>query len=361
MKYLSGAGLLTFLFLQCAHADPVGETHRVTTEKTAVLRDAERRNQLRATVWYPAAKGSIEQPLVIGPPDKPLFEVGSAALDAPFADGAAHPILLLAPGGGASASMVGWFGIAMARAGYVVIAVDHPGDNGADAKTTAAMLLAWDRAEDLRSALAAVESDPVIGPHLNKARVGVAGVSWGGYTALLAAGARSADPDRLFTFCAENPDDGICHQRARAKTPMTPADRKKTLDLPEIAAERARAGNDHSLPEVQAAFVMAPGPIQMLDPGSLVAMRKPVSIVLGDDDKDVPPATNGLVAAEAIPGATLLRLPGVGHTDFIDDCTDAGRATFPQWCTFSVPQADTHREAIAAAMEFFAKTLPKAP
>src|SRR6185369_9161411 len=97
-------------------------------------------------------------------------------------------------------------------------------------------------------------------------------------------------------------------------------------------AERARAGNDHSLPEVQAAFVMAPGPIQMLDPGSLVAMRKPVSIVLGDDDKDVPPATNGLVAAEAIPGATLLRLPGVGHTDFIDDCTDAGRATFPQWC-----------------------------
>jgi hypothetical protein len=79
--------------------------------------------------------------------------------------------------------------------------------------------------------------------------------------------------------------------------------------------------------------------------------------MLGDDDIDVPPATNGL---KAIPGATLLRLPGVGHTNFLPDCTDAGRATFPQWYTFSVPQADTHRQAIAAAQEFFARTLAKA-
>ena len=99
----------------------------------------------------------------------------------------------------------------------------------------------------------------------------------------------------------------------------------------------------------------------MLDPASLVDIRTPVSIMLGDEDKDVPPATDGLIAARAIPGATLLRLQGVGHTDFVADCTDAGRATFPQWCTFSVPQADTHRQAIAAAQEFFARTLAKAP
>jgi len=352
VKYLFGAALLVLLSLQRAHADPVGETHRVTTEKTAVLRDAERRDQLRVTVWYPATKGSVEQPLVIGPPDKPLFEVGSVAFDAPFADGGSRPILLLSHGAGGSARLMGWFGIAMARAGYVVIAVDHPGDNFTDVKTTAAMLLAWDRAEDLRSALAAAENDPVIGPHLDRARVGVAGVSFGGYTALVAAGARSSDLDRLFAFCAENPNDGVCR---------THFDRKKTLDSPEIAAERARAGEDHRLPEVQAAFVMAPGPIQMLDPASLVAMRTPVSIMLGDEDKDVPPATNGLIAAKAIPGATLLRLPGVGHTDFVADCTDAGRATFGQRCTFSVPQADTHGQAIAAAQEFFARTLAKAP
>ncbi len=329
MKHVFGAALFVLLSFQRAHADPVGETHRVTTERTAALRDAEHRDQLRVTVWYPATKDSVEQPLVVGPPDKPLFEVGSVAFDAPFADGGLRPILLLAPGGGARARMVGWFGIAMARAGYVVIAVDHPGDNGDDVKTTAAMLLAWDRAEDLRSALAAAENDPVIGPHLDRARVGAAGLSFGGYTALVAAGARSLDFDRLIAFCTENPDDGTCHQRARGSVPMTPADRKKALALPDIAAELARAGENHALPEVRAAFVMAPGPIPLLDPASLAAMRTPVSVMLGDDDIDVPPATNGLVAAKAIPGATLLRLPGVGHTDFLPNCTDAGRADIP--------------------------------
>jgi predicted dienelactone hydrolase len=348
VKYLFGAALLVLLSFQRAHADPVGETHRVTTEKTAVLRDAERRDQLRVTIWYPATKDSVEQPLVIGPPDKPLFEVGSVAFDAPFADRGSRPILLLSHGFGGSARIMGWFGIAMARAGYVVIAVDHPGNNSMDAMTTAAAMLPWDRAEDLRSALAAAEHDPVIGPHLDKTRVGAAGLSAGGYTALVAAGARpDPDPDHYVAFCAENPDDGVC--------------RPKTLDSPEIAAERARAGEGHTLPEVQAAFVMAPGLVRTLDPASLLAIRTPVCIMLGDEDKDVSPAKNGLIAAKAIPGATLLRLPGVGHYDFVADCTDAGRATFPQWCTFSAPQADTHRQAIAAAQEFFARTLAKAP
>jgi hypothetical protein len=50
VKYLFGAALLVLLSFQRAHADPVGETHRVRTEKTAVLRDAERRDQLRVTI-----------------------------------------------------------------------------------------------------------------------------------------------------------------------------------------------------------------------------------------------------------------------------------------------------------------------
>jgi hypothetical protein len=124
----------------------------------------------------------------------------------------------------------------------------------------------------------------------------VAGVSFGGHTAFVAAGARP-DPDGLSTLCARNPDDGICNKRARTRVPMTDACKKKTLASPEIAAERARAGESHAPPELRVAFAMAPGPIQMLDPASLVAIRTPVSIMLGDDDKDVLPVTNGLIAA----------------------------------------------------------------
>ena len=357
MKLLFAAALLAVLTFQCAHADPVGETHRVTTENTAALRDAQHRDRLRVTVWYPAAKDSVEQPLVVGPPDKPSFEVGAVAADAPFADGGPFPVLLLSHGFGGSARIMGWFGIAMARAGYVVIAVDHPGNNGMDAMTTAAAILPWDRAEDLRSALAAIEIDPLIGPHLDRARVGVAGFSAGGYTALVAAGARP-DPGHFMAFCAEHPDDGVC--RPQLEMQMTGADMAKTLSVPEIAADRARAGEGHALPEVRAAFVMAPALVQMLDPSSLAKVRKPVRIVLGDADKVAPPATNGLVAARTIPGAQLVKLPGVGHYDFLANCTDAGRATVPQ-CKISVPQAETHRRTIESAKEFFAGALAKAP
>ncbi|TGV60768.1 hypothetical protein EN803_38350, partial [Mesorhizobium sp. M2D.F.Ca.ET.160.01.1.1] len=95
-----------------------------------------------------------------------------------------------ARGKGGSARMMGWLGTALARAGYLVIAVDHPGNNGVDTLTLPGSLLTWLRADDLRAALAAVQADPVLGPHVDPERLGVAGFSAGGYTALLAAGAR---------------------------------------------------------------------------------------------------------------------------------------------------------------------------
>ena len=47
-----------------ANAAPVGETHRVATERTAGLRDAQHRPELRITIWYPAASDAVESPVV---------------------------------------------------------------------------------------------------------------------------------------------------------------------------------------------------------------------------------------------------------------------------------------------------------
>jgi predicted dienelactone hydrolase len=88
---------------------------------------------------------------------------------------------------------MGWFGIAMARDGYVVVAVDHPGNNAVDQMTVPGAALYWDRADDLRAALEATERDPAIGPHMDLARLGVAGFSAGGFAALVAAGLGSID------------------------------------------------------------------------------------------------------------------------------------------------------------------------
>lgn len=336
-----------------AQAAPVGERHLVTTDSTASLRDAEHRPSVRVTVWYPATAGAVEERIDIGPPSKPLFVVGAAAQGAPFADAKRRPVILFSHGFGGTARIMGWFGLPLARAGYVVIAVDHPGNNGLDKMTAAGAVLSWDRAQDLRAALDAVRADPAIAPHLDLKRLGVSGFSAGGFTSLVSAGAR-VDMNRFLAFCRAHPADGVCAPQKEFALSM--ADAQKALASPELAAEAARAGDDHMIPGVRAAFAIAPAIVQALPPEGMVHMKAPVAIILGDADPVAPPQTNGLVAAKAIPGAELKVLPGVGHYDFLATCTPAGIASVPL-CKTKVPQEPTHQAAVDFALAFFGRTL----
>jgi predicted dienelactone hydrolase len=203
--------LAALTYISPAAAFVAGETHRTANQPSAAIRDARHRPALRITVWYPAASGAVAQPLIIGEPQQPLFEAGSAAPDAPFAPdppGQRRAVILLSHGFGGSARLMGWFGTALAETGYIVISVDHPGNNSIDEMTVPGAILPWERAEDLKRALDVVGEDRVIGSHVDMARVGAAGFSAGGFTALLLGGAR-ADPDRLVTFCHSHPDDGV--------------------------------------------------------------------------------------------------------------------------------------------------------
>jgi predicted dienelactone hydrolase len=342
-----------FCIAPAAPAAPVGERHIVTTDATAALRDAEHRPLLRVTIWYPAAAGAVEARIDIGPPGHPLFKVGAVAADAAFADARPRPVILFSHGFGGTARMMAWFGTALARAGYIVVAPDHPGNNGLDRMTAAGAILTWDRAGDLAAALAAAKADLVVGPHMDGGRIGVAGFSAGGFTALVSVGAR-VDMNRFVAFCRANPTDGVC--APQKEFALTQEDAQRAMAAPEMAAEGSHAGDDHAIAGVRAAFAIAPAIVQGLPPEGLAKIRAPVAIILGDADPVAPPGTNGLVAARAIPGAELKVLAGVGHYDFIADCTAAGVAAVPV-CADKVPQEGTHRAAIEMAVGFFGRTL----
>jgi predicted dienelactone hydrolase len=336
-----------------AHASPVGERHLTTTDASAALRDAAHQPTVRVTVWYPAAAGVTEQRIDLGPPGKPYFIVGAVAEDAAFADATPRPAILFSHGYGGTARMMAWFGVPLARAGYVVIAVDHPGNNGADKMTPAGALMPWDRVQDLAAALSAAEADPVIGPHIDGRRVGVAGFSAGGFTALVAAGAQ-VDMDRFVAFCRTRPADGVC--KPQKELPLSQSDFERTLADPALAGDVAHAKDDHRIPQVRAAFAIAPAIVQGLPPEGLKSIDVPVAIILGDADPIAPPSTNGLIAARLIPHAKLKVLPGVGHYDFLSTCTPAGVAVV-DICADKVPQDPTHQAAIDMALAFFARTL----
>jgi predicted dienelactone hydrolase len=345
--------LLLVLFSAPALAGPVGEVHFTTQDASAHLRDAAHRPDVRVTVWYPAAPGSTEQDLLIGPPAAPLFRIGAVAPNAAPAPGGKLPVILLSHGFGGSARIMAWFGIAMARAGAIVIAVDHPGNNAVDPMTIPGAGLWWDRVDDLRAALAAAERNPSIGGRIDAARIGVAGFSAGGFTALVAAGAR-VDRGAFMRFCAHHPRDAVCGPQQ--EFPIDLLHGEAVLKQPPFAAETARAADDHSIANVRAVFVMAPALVQAIVPASLAGMRLPVVVMLGDSDLTAPPPTNGLVVARTVPGAKLIELHGVGHYDFLATCTPAGRKLVPQ-CVAKVPQDVTHLRAIQAAAALFAGAL----
>jgi predicted dienelactone hydrolase len=361
---LAGCTLLSALWLwvapssgSAAEAYVAGETHRVVDQPSAAPRDAQHRTTLRITVWYPAQAGAVAQPILLGAPQQPpSFEAGFAAPDAAFSadpPGRRRPVILLSHGFGGTARIMAWFGTALAEAGYVVISVDHPGNNGIDPMTVPGAILSWERAEDLRRALAAVGQDKVIAPHVDVTRLGAAGFSAGGFTALLLGGAR-VDPERFIAFCDANPDDGVC--RPQIEFPVSEADRDRALQDPQVAASVARAKDDHSLGAVKAVFAMAPSLVQALDPRSLENLHPPTWIVAGDADTVAPPATNAQVAARLIPGARLDMLPQVGHYAFLSTCTPAGLASV-RACALTGPQEPAHRLAIANAQQLFAREL----
>ncbi|HEX3701289.1 MAG TPA: alpha/beta hydrolase [Phenylobacterium sp.] len=352
-RLLAAAFAALALSATSAGAYPVGERHLTTTSATAPLRDAEHRPTLRITLWYPAAAGAKEAPLNIGAPGEPLLTAGSSAPDAPFADRRPRAVILFSHGYGGTARIMGWFCTELARAGYVVVAVDHPGNNAADPMTAPGAAMFWDRAEDLRDAWRRVAADPALAPHLDRRKLAAAGFSAGGFTALVAAGVK-VDLERFIAFCQAHPDDGVC--KPQQEFPMTLNQAEAALAAPPLAAERARADGPHATPGVKAVFAIAPAIVQALDPDSLKAMRIPVAIILGDADPIATPRTNGLAAAQLIPNAELTVLDDVGHYDFLAPCTPAGEAKI-DFCRTKTRKAPTHRATVGAALAFFGHAL----
>ena len=332
----------------------VGEVHGVAHTASAAIRDAERSDQVRYTVWYPAQADAKEAPITIGPPGKPLFEVGSSAADAPVATGR-WPVLLLSHGNGGTARMMGWFGTALARAGYVVVAVDHPGNNGMDAMTAAGSILMWNRVDDLSAALAAVKADPRLAAHLDVERLGVAGYSAGGFTALVAAGIKP-DMSRLVAFCEANPKDGVC--APQLENPEFTFERRMALAAaPQMAPWVAKSGEDRRLPNVRAVFLMAPAIVQAFDPAELAKLDVPVSVVVGEADGVASSATNSKAISDANAKAHLQVLPAVGHYDFLSECTELGRDRVGPLCERRADRKETHQAAIDEAEQIFNATL----
>ncbi|MGV8861844.1 MAG: alpha/beta hydrolase family protein [Pseudomonas sp.] len=263
----------------------------------------------------------------------------AAGEDATIAMGR-FPLLMLSHGNTGTPLALHDLATSLARKGFVVVAVIHPGDNYKDHSRLGSLSNLYGRPLQISEAISAALMDPMLSAYVDGQHVGVIGYSAGGETALILAGAQP-DLQRLRKYCAERPmDRDACTRQG------------------ELIADRddLRAEAD---PRVGALMLMAPLSL-MFGRHTLADVHVPVLLYSGDGDQLLALDKNAEALARKLPKAPNFKLlPGAGHFVFLAPCTDEQQVSTPGLCTDAegVDRVDIHRNLSADAVRFFSDTL----
>lgn len=141
--------------------------------------------EMSGGLWYPPGGGGR----AIFHGENGVF-YGTEVLDgARMADGR-FPVIVASHGLGGNIGALGWLTAGLARAGALVIAVNHPNSTTRDYDLQEG-LKHWTRVRDLQAALDYLAARPELAVHADFSRVYAVGFSAGGWTALAMGGLRA--------------------------------------------------------------------------------------------------------------------------------------------------------------------------
>lgn len=336
-----------------AHEVTVGRSHRLLEDPARPHGSGNGARPIAITLWYPAASGTKETDWAAGP-----FEFGRNAIDATWEGTARQPLILLSHGTGGSAAQLSWLAEALVQKGFIALAVNHHGNTAAEPQQyPQGFVSPWERAEDLRLALRFALTDPEWGKRIDPQRIGAAGFSLGGHTALLLSGARHSRALHA-AFCVEQPSSPSCSLPPEAHFDHAELATLEAHDV-DYRASLERAGDDYREPTLRASFLMAPALVPALDPASLKTLDLPVAIVVGSNDVQAP-TTENLDQLPSLPNIEKLPvIPGASHYIFLAPCSQQGRRLAGALCDDGMGAArrDVHVMTARQATDFFLRHL----
>jgi len=235
----------------------------------------------------------------------------------------------------------GWFGghhdtaAALADAGFVVAAINHPSDSARDNSRSDELSVFMSRPADMVRLLDFALNDWKDKAVVDPARVGLFGFSKGGYTGLALIGAA--------------PDFARFARGCTAATKF---------------CEQLRSGETRSLPtdaRIRAAVIAEP-PSGFFTKDNLAAIKIPLQFwraELKSADVDVDPAGTARVA-RSLPGKPDIHTVPASHFAFLAPCSPELAAAIPRICTDAPPGFDRaafHRDFNASVIRFFREHL----
>jgi predicted dienelactone hydrolase len=287
---------------------------------------------LAGAIWYPCAK----QPEHVS--------LGSLSVGADFdlkgvkdcpVTGAKLPLVIVSHGRG------GWFGQhhdtaeALADAGFVVAAINHPGDTANDSSRRDTLSVLGSRPADMVRLLDFMLKDWKDRAVIDPAKVGFFGFSVGGFTGLVLMGTKP-DFARIAGLCKET--TGACAELHNGQTPPDPI-------------QDAR---------IRSAVIVDPAP-GLLTRENLAVVKVPFQFWRSQfGGPGVGDGSGTARVADGLPGKPEIHVVPAGHFAFLAPCSAELAAAIPRICT-DVPagfdRAAFHREFNAAVVQFFREQL----
>ncbi len=247
-------------------------------------------------IWYPASGEPIHQRIGLNAQD---VVPGAAVPEG------RHALIVMSHGTGGDFACHVDTAAALARAGFIFVALTHPGDNWRD--NSRATLV-----QERPRALSATITDWAGHAAIDPERIGAFGFSSGGYTVLVAVGGRP-DLTRFNSHCAQHP--GFFDCRLLKTQPVG-----SVGPWPDLKDRR-----------IKAIVVAAPAMGFTFDRAALASVRMPVQLWRADDDHILPSPDYADAVRAALPKKPEFHgVPGAGQFDFLAPCADLD--AMPQIC-----------------------------
>jgi len=289
------------------------------------------------TIWYPS--DAPEEDVEIGP-----YRFSAARGGAP--NGTAAGLIVVSHGsGGSSLGHVG-SAVELARAGFIVAAPTHPGDNFQDVSDRGTWASYAGRPKTISAVIDAVFADARFAGALEGKKIGAMGLSRGGYTVLALVGAQP-DLRDLLAFCAAWPRDMFCLLGAAVPS----------------RGDTGRALGDLADPRISSFVVMAPGTALFSD-ATLAEITRPGLFYVAGQDGILAPERHAERFRDHWPDSVrYIRVEDAGHASFATPLPERITRAFP---AFLRDPAGFDRAGFLARLdreilEFFQQTLRQEP
>jgi predicted dienelactone hydrolase len=286
---------------------------------------------LEGAMWYPCASPPGEIDLgditVTGAKDCPII-------------GDKLPLIVVSHGRGGSWVSHHDMPEALADAGFVVAAINHPGDSFRDMSRADSLSAYVERPTDIKRLVGFMLGASPAGANIDQERIGFFGFSRGGYTGLVLIG---ANPDwaAVTAFCQQS-SSALCEQIRRKEFPAQP-----------LAHD----------PRIKAAVIADPLAV-FFTAAALASVKVPVQLWASEYGGDGV-TDRGLADVDRnLPGKHEYHVvPNSGHFAFLIPCPPTWAKAVPEICT-DTPGFDRvafHKQFNADVLAFFRTHLMQVP